>query len=337
MIQKRKAERFVITKEANIELEEYNLPPLEDNEILVRNAYTAVSIGTEIYDYVHWMRNGKKVNTPIPSGYSSAGVVVEIGKDVTDIHPGDKVCGEGIHSSFCMLKQPYQKIPEGVSLQEAAMTVLAAVALHGIRKAAIQLGNSVVIFGVGIIGQLALSFTKLSGSFPIFAIDINDSKLQTAQRRGADYCLNSHENGAYADIIKKNTVHTGADIVIEATGLPSVYPAVLQLACTAGKIISLGSPRGSVEMDLLPEFHKKELSLIGAFQPLTPERDHVYYHWNKQSDRNLILQLLAYHRLNFLDLVTQIAAPKDCQAVYQMLADKNNNHLGVLFDWDLGE
>lgn len=329
----KKKYRFMVTKEKTMKLEEYTLPPISEEQILVRNDYTSVSIGTEIYDYINWEKNGQKVCLPITSGYCSAGIVIEAGKKVTKVRPGDRVCGQGYHSNYSVLDEPYQSIPEGVSTKEASLMVMAAVALRGVRRASIELGEAVAVLGVGIIGQLAMSLARLSGGSPIIAIDLNDSKLKKARKRGADYCINPGSQPDYVQYVRDICSDNGVNTVIEVTGKPSVYPTALKLACNAGKVISLGSPRGVVEMNFLPDMHKRELQLIGAFQPGTPPCDHVYYHWTKDRDRNLILRLMADKRLHVLDLITTIAMPSECQSIYQMLSKIPNDQLGVVFDW----
>ena len=125
----------------------------------------------------------------------------------------------------------------------------------------------------------------------------------------------------------------GADVVIEATGKPEVYPTAVALARTGGRVIGLGSPRGTVEMDFMADVHLREVDIIGAIQPITPESGHIYYPWTKDRDRRLLLQLMARGRLRASELITHRARPEECQAVYGMLADRPEEALGVVFEW----
>ena len=128
-------------------------------------------------------------------------------------------------------------------------------------------------------------------------------------------------------------IDDGARVVIEATGKPAVYPLAVQLACRGGRVVALGSPRGTVEMDFMRDVHLREVELIGAFQPMTPEQDHVYYPWTKDRDRQLLLVLMAQGKLTARDLVTHRYAPEQCQAAYQTLAARPGEALGAIFEW----
>jgi threonine dehydrogenase-like Zn-dependent dehydrogenase len=128
-------------------------------------------------------------------------------------------------------------------------------------------------------------------------------------------------------------VEDGANVVIGATGKPVVYPMAVKLACVAGRVVALGSPRGTVEMNFLDEVHLREVSILGAIQPRTPEQPHIYYPWTKERERNLILRLMSEDKLPIEDLITHVAKPEQCLEIYTMLADKPQNVLGVLFEW----
>ena len=96
---------------------------------------------------------------------------------------------------------------------------------------------------------------------------------------------------------------------------------------------ALGSPRGTVEMDFFEDVHLREVDIIGAIQPITPEQDNIYYPWTKQRDRRTLLELMARGRLSVADLITHREKPEDCQRVYEMLADRPEEALGVVFEW----
>jgi len=329
-----KAQRFVCSDVRRIEVEDYEVPAVGDDEILVQNEYTAVSVGTEIYCWLHGAEPRHKPSFPRHTGYCSMGVVLDKGKNVHSIEVGARVAAQGYHASHQVLDRYYHRIADGVAGEEAVFLVMGAIAIRGIRKGGIELGESVVVLGLGIVGQLALSLGKLSGAMPIIAIDLDQGRLEKASQRGADFSI---DPGSVADVVEEvrtRCVDDGANVVIEATGKPEVYPLAVQLACTAGRVIALGSPRGTVEMDFMRDVHLREVDIIGAFQPLTPERDHVYYHWEKDRDRPLLLELMAQGRLTVKDLITHRFKPEQCQEVYEMLADRPQEALGVVFEWN---
>ena len=328
-----KAQRLICTDIRRIELAEFELPRVPDHGILVQNDYTAVSVGTEIYGYTHGGEPSSAITFPRSTGYCNAGVVLEVGKDVKGIQPGDRIAGQGNHASHAVLTGNFRKAPAGVSPKSAAFMVMGAIALHGHRVGRPELGEAVAITGMGIVGQLAATFARLAGALPVIAIDIDDFRLGKAKDRGADVCINPTTAGDVAEIVRQHCVGDGVDIVIEATGIPAVYPMALTLPRLGGRLVALGSPRGTVEVSFLPEVHQREIAILGAHQPKTPDDDHIYYPWNKTRDRDLVLRLMAAGKLPIEDLITHIANPADCQTTYDMLAGNPQEALGVVFEW----
>ncbi|MCZ6636443.1 MAG: zinc-binding alcohol dehydrogenase [bacterium] len=327
------AQRFICPDTRKIELETFDPGPVPANGILVKNDYTAVSVGTEVYGWIQGAEPGGKRSFPRTTGYCSTGTVLEVGSQVQHIQPGDRVAGQGNHASHAVLTRFYRKVPEGLSPRAAVFMVMAAIAIHGHRVARIELGEVVAIFGLGIVGQLAATYAKLSGATPVIGIDLDPFRIQKARDRGIDVCFNPKEVKDLREAILPHCVEDGVNVVIEATGKPAVYPAAVKLPCLAGRLVALGSPRGTVEMDFLADVHLREISILGAHQPKTPDQDHLYYRWSKDRDRDLVLRLMAAGKLPIEDLITHVSKPEPCQEIYTMLADHPKEVLGVVFDW----
>jgi 2-desacetyl-2-hydroxyethyl bacteriochlorophyllide A dehydrogenase len=328
-----KSQRLMCTDKRQIELLDFELPSVPDNGILVQNDYTAVSVGTEIYSFVHGSEPPHTASFPRPTGYCNTGVVLQVGKEVVDVKPGDRIAGQGNQARHAVLTN-YRKVPEGVSAKSAAFMVMCAIAMHGHRVGRPELGEAVVVTGMGIVGQLAASFAQLAGAMPVIAVDLNDFRLDIARRRGVDSCLNPSKVADIAAAVRQHCVADGVDLVIEATGIPAVYPMALTLPRMGGRLLALGSPRGSVEVSFLAEVHLREVTILGAHQPKTPDENHMYYPWTKHRDRDLVLRLMAAGKLPIEDLITHVAKPADGQATYQMLADNPQEALGVVFEWE---
>ena len=203
-----KSQRFACTNKRQIELQEFDLPPMRDNTILVKNDYTAVSVGTEIYNYQHGGEPSRAGNFPRSTGYCNTGIVLEVGNDVEGIEPGDRIAGQGNHASHAVMVQNQNvvKTPEGVSPKSAAFMVMCAIAMHGHRVGRPELGESVAITGQGIVGQLAATYAKLAGAAPIIAVDLNDFRLQKSRVRGADISINADSVASVAEAIRALSV-----------------------------------------------------------------------------------------------------------------------------------
>ena len=331
-----KATRFLIPGIRRMELASFETGPVPDDGILIENQYTAVSVGTEIHGWTHGGEPGNPVRFPRPTGYCNVGTALEVGKDVEGIRPGDRIAGQGNHASHSILyggRSFHQKVPDTVSSEAAAFMVMGAIAIHGIRVARIELGEVVVVIGLGIVGQLASTLAGLSGALPVIAIDLDDFRLDKAQSRGIGLCINPGAVDDVREAVGRHCMEDGANVVIEATGKPAVYPTAVRIACSAGRVVALGSPRGTVDMDFLADVHLREVSILGAHQPKTPEADHIYYRWAKERDRRLVMRLMGEGKLPVEDLVTHVAEPERCQEIYTMLADDPSAALGVVFKW----
>src|SRR5579871_3079529 len=177
-----------------------------------------------------------RLNEPAPLGYSSAGVVLEVGEGVSDIRPGDRVAcagyGYACHAEVVAVPQllvakiPSQRGEEAaaeVSFEEAAFTTLGAIALHGIRTADVKLGDAVAVIGLGIVGQLTVQLLHAAGC-RVFAFDPNRSRSALAQRLGAELAATSVEE--FKSACASLGGH-GADAVIIAADTASNEPVQL--------------------------------------------------------------------------------------------------------------
>lgn len=327
------ARRLISRQVRQMEVESFDPGPIPDDGILVRNDFTGVSVGTEIWNWLHGAEPGREPSFPRTTGYCNCGTVLAVGSRVTDVQPGERVAGQGNHASHSILRKPYNRVPDVVPSQHGALLTMAAIALHGIRVAKVELGEGVAVLGLGLVGQFALSLARLAGAIPLIAIDLDDFRLDKALALGADVAINPVNTKDVAGQIRSLCVGDGADVVLECTGKPGVYPMAVQLVRSAGRLVAVGSPRGSVEFDFMRDVHLREVSILGAFHPATPQQAHIYYPWNKERERDLLLQLMATNRLPVADLITHVVQPDECQTVYTMLADNPQNVLGVLFDW----
>jgi len=325
--------RLVCVDHRRIEVEDFDVGHPQSGQVLIEQVLTAVSTGTEIYSWLHGGEPRSEQRFPRTTGYCSTGTVLEVGEGVLNLQPGDRVGAQGNHATHLLAGSNVHRLPDGVSWEDASLLTMAAIAMHGVRRARVQLGESVVVLGLGLVGQLAMTLAGLSGAVPRIGLDLDAQRLSQAEGRGADATICPTDVDATVARVQELCTGDGADAVIEATGKPAVYPMAARLARTGGRVVALGSPRGTVEMDFLRDIHLREVDLIGAIQPLTPEADHIYYPWTKDRERRLLLNLMARGQLPASDLITHRARPQECQNIYEMLADRPAEALGVVFDW----
>jgi threonine dehydrogenase-like Zn-dependent dehydrogenase len=221
-------------------------------------------------------------------------------------------------------------IPDDLTFDEASFFALASIALNGVRKSTIELGESVAVMGQGLVGQLALQLARLSGAVPLIAIDMLNTRLETSMKSGADLVINPVDKDPNAEI-GRLTGGKGVNVVIEATGNPDAIPAACKLTKPFGRIILLGSPRGETTINFYSEVHAKSVTMIGSY--MRPKYESYHGSWTDKEDAKLILRLLDQGRLKVGHLVTKKIPYYEAVDAYQQVIDKTT--LGIILDWQL--
>ena len=175
---------------------------------------------------------------------------------------------------------------------------LGAIALQGVRKARIELGEATLILGQGLIGLSAMQLSKLSGALPLIAADLTDSRLEISQSVGADYTFNP-EDTDFSEQLSDTTKGNGPAVVIEATGHPDAISTALNVAGRDARVVLLASTRGETpNVNFYRDVHKKGLILYGAHNSIRPRQESSPNFWTLEADSLLLLSLIAQKRFN---------------------------------------
>ncbi|MBQ7395195.1 MAG: zinc-binding alcohol dehydrogenase [Lentisphaeria bacterium] len=322
---------------------------LQPDELLVKYDYSAISAGTELANFLH-LPNTQE-NFPKYPGYSASGHVIETGRKVSDFTIGDRVVlNWGCHVSH-LIRTPEQAIMsnvkhpgfkgvvkienDSVSGIEAAFTHIASFPLLAVRKLKINIGESAMIAGCGLLGLIAIQFAKLSGAYPVMALDFSPERRELAKQMGADIVFDPSD----ADMVQKikdATRGCGPDVVVEVTGKALALQQALEYINYEGRITLLGCTRVSdVNIDYYKYVHRRGITMIGAHTMTRPHLDNRENAWTEKNDYRVILDLLGAGRLSFKPLINRLVSPADAHEVYTMLATGKNPPLGVVFDWSL--
>ncbi|HEY0687063.1 MAG TPA: zinc-binding alcohol dehydrogenase [Steroidobacter sp.] len=308
-------------------LEPYEFLSPAPNEVQVRVARTTVSPGTE--RAVLCGLPGARRPFPYVPGYSAAGEVVAVGKNVKGISVGDQVAGRVHHSSNETVPAALLfRVPPGVGPESASFIELGIITLQGIRKARISAGDRVAVVGQGLIGQLANRLARAVGASTVIAVAPSRRRAKTAlSGAGADEFISLEKGNQVLDEIQ-------ADVVIEAVGTPDAVTTAMQCARDGGKVVLLGSSRGlSRDVDVWSTTQQRNLTIIGAHISAIPERDASLTRWSYRQEGKLFLDLLHAGRLQVADLITWHAAPNECNAVFEVLAKGGADQVAISFNW----
>ena len=329
-----KAQRVVWPDRAKVDIETFMLPSVGDDEVLVATECTLISPGTE-RAFLLGLPNAQG-RYPTRPGYSNIGTVVEVGKAVTDCEVGDRVASTQGHTShFVTSPGRLLKIAStDVPAEEAVFFNLGAIALQGVRKARIELGEATLVLGQGLIGLLALQLSKLSGALPIIAADLTDSRLEISKSMGADYTFNP-EDADFSERLGEATESDGPAVVIEATGHPDAISTALDVAGRGARVVLLASTRGETpSVNFYRDVHVKGLILYGAHNSIRPRQETSPNFWTLEDDSFLLLLLIAQKRFDVVPLISHRVPGEDAPQAYQLLMEWNPGLLGVVLQWN---
>jgi len=314
------------------------LPP-KANEVTVKLEYSAISSGTEKANFVG-LRNGTNVTEdeeaifPRTVGYSAAGVVTEIGSGIHDIQVGDKVVVYwGKHQrDITVNRNNVIKIPDEVSTKEASMALIPTFPLAAIRKTKLEIGESAMVMGLGILGVFTVQELRAAGAYPILAVDPVKERREFALKMGADFALDPTDDNFIQTV--KELSDGGVNVCIEVTGLGIGLIQALDCMQKMGRVALLGCTRSShFEIDYYGKVHGRGISLIGAHTMARPKTESSAGLWTDEDDLKAILNLIKGKRLNFKDMICEVHSPSNANKVYNRLANEKTFPIGVLFDW----
>lgn len=332
--------QIVFTAPRTIEIVDAGVPEVGPRQILVRSVCSLISAGTEGSSYTgrQWTRADGTVLPQYPEvpGYSNAGVVVAVGAEVERWRVGDRVASAAPHRLFSVFAEGHETlwpIPAGVSDEDATFCVLGCTVLNGVRLGHPQLGESVAVIGLGVLGQLASRYLALTGAGPIIGIDLDDVRLGLAQ--GAiTHALNPRTCDVVGEVAAL-TEDRGADVVFEVTGRTETYDLAFDLARKFGTVVALGSPRWPAPVDMM-RLHVKALTCVGAIVSSHPRPTEERNRWNRPANGRLFLELLADGRLDLGALITHRFAPAQAPEAFPTALGERGAAVGVIFAWPEG-
>ena len=305
----------------------------------VRTTLSLISTGSELafFEGTHSDIHSGRRGYPAGLGYSNTGVIESVGSEVQGSQTGDRVmCYAGHVSRFSVKPERALVIPEGVADEQAVFAILGSIAVYGLRDASPQFGESAVVLGLGVIGQIAVRLLALTGVTEIIGVDPVAGRREMARRGGATAAAAPHA-AEVERLVDERTGGRGAEIVVEASGNPTTVKQAFRIAASRGRIVVLGCPHGEVSLDLYSDFQKKDLRLLGSYQPNCPESESVPAPWTQRRNRALILEYLRRQRLDLAALITHRRPPAEAQGVYEALSRDKGGALAAVFDWRTDE
>lgn len=324
---------IVFTEPYTAQYMDYETNPMTDTTVAVKMEYTVVSGGTERACIVALPNAGTKF--PKFLGYCGIGQVVEVGSQVTSVVPGDRVLVyHGRHSIYNVVPEiKVTKVPQDVDSLEAAFVIISTMGLGGVRKLEIELGESAMVMGLGLLGMFSVQFLRLSGAYPVIAADLNPERRKLALQLGADYALDPADPD-FVKTVKELTGGKGVNATVEVTGVSKAMHQALECAARQGRISLLGCTRISdCPIDYYAQVHRPGVKLIGAHNLVRPKFESYPHHWTHQDDCKAVLNLLAAGRIQVKPIISRMVKPQDAPQIYKQLCEDPMFPMGTVFDW----
>lgn len=325
--------RIVFTKPGRAVLESCPLTEPGPGEVQVRMCYTALSAGTERAFLLGEPNTGGAF--PRYLGYSASGVVTAVGPEVTAFAPGQRVIAyHGRHQAAANLPvERVATVPEGVELLDACMTEIACMGLQGVRKLRVELGESGMVIGLGLLGLFAVQAMRASGASPVIAVDFSEARRSLALKLGAQHAF-SPDDPRLDQRVREATRGRGVSACVEVSGAEDALRLALRLAAPEGRISLTGCTRVYRQpVDFYQLVHKPGVTLIGAHNAVRPSAESRPGYWTRKDDEQAFLELVRDGRMDARSLIGEVVSPSDCESVYQRLTD-GTLKLGTVFKWN---
>jgi 2-desacetyl-2-hydroxyethyl bacteriochlorophyllide A dehydrogenase len=335
--------RAVMPRPREIAFETYDVTPPGPGQVLIETEASAVSPGTElaVYTGIHqWLADPNRPwpKFPFVPGYSAVGRVMAVGEAVERFHAGDRVIWPGRHESHALVNVAdgnplIRVIGEHMPTSAAACATLARFPLTALVQCGQILGQSVAVFGLGTIGQMALRLFASAGAYPLIGLDPVAHRREVAMGTAGVAVIDPNAGDLRASLRQTNHGQL-PDIAVDATGVPDVVKTAMHVVADGGKVILVGSPRGIAgDVDFYWDLHGRSISLIGAHGSAVGVEPRDKFPFVLDRAMRLLVHLIETGRLVVDDLVAHPVHARELHRMYEGLLNRREEYLAVTLHW----
>jgi threonine dehydrogenase-like Zn-dependent dehydrogenase len=330
---------FTAPNQVELAREDLDDAHLETDEVLIATEASLISAGTEL---ARLRGEGEGAGAfPTRSGYACIGRILAVGPSTTGVKPGDRVFFAGKHQAIQRFKhnQDHQwgrcyPVPDGIAPEDAVFVCLAQIALVAPWVAKAGLGDTVAVFGLGVIGNLCAQLFRLGGA-RVIGLDPVAARCAMAKRCGVAETISATGAGQIT-ALKEATAGAGAAVTVDAVGHSAVTLAAVDGTRLMGECVLLGTPRSPLTGDitaLLNRVHMEGIALRGAHMWRFPAMSVRGTTRTVADAYAMIFGAIADGRLQIAPLRSHLVRPEDAPAAYRQLQEARDSTWGVVIDW----
>lgn len=369
----------VFIKSGSAVVDHVPAPLIDENGVLVEVAYSLISTGTEVagveqsgkslvrraleqpekvrklVDYLRRQGIQKTVATvrgklgaDAPTGYSCSGIAIQVGKNITDIEPGQRVAcagaGKANHAEIVMVpRNLVVKVPDGCGLRDAASVTLGSIAMQGVRRADPRLGEIVAVIGLGLLGQITAQLLKAAGC-RVIGFDLEPRRVELARQLGMDHGFVPGEVDVENEIRHLTGDHgVDATIITAASQSNAIVQQAVEITRKKGRVVVVGAVGLGLKRS---PFYEKELDFLiscsygpGRYDQRYEEKGldypYAYVRWTENRNMAEYLRLVTEGKVNVKAILEREYDVADAPQAYEALKTAEEKPLGVLLSYGL--
>lgn len=328
---------IVFPKAEQVIIEDRQRPIPKTGEVLIETEVSLISTGTELTfmkgecpEHSKW---SSYIKYPRTTGYSNVGTIVETGEGVSREWIGKRVASFCEHAQYVTAPvEELRVINYDISPEEASFFAIAEIGLNGIRRTGLELGNRVVVYGAGIIGQVLVRFLLAGGCTEIVVVNRSETRLGYLPKTPAVIPV-SPRNTPVADVVREATRGDMADVVYETTGNGDIIPEEFQVLHQQGKMCMLSSPKKKTTIDFHDMCNAGSYQIIGAH--ISSQAPFSWYDnpWTCARNSEVFFRMLHNGQMSVSELISHRISFEEAPDMYRSLLEDRSQTMGIILRW----
>lgn len=329
---------IIFKKPGQVIVEDRPMPRLQRNQVLIKTRRTLISTGTELTILSGNFPPGSAWEEyagefPVVPGYCNIGEIVDTGRNVDEKEIGRRVATYGQHMQHTVAElESCRPVPNDVSDDQAVFFTIAEIVMNGVRRGKVKWGESVVVYGLGLLGQLVVRICHFAGARPVIGLDISQPRLEYLPNLPRVTGINPSKD-QWAKQVKDATRGRLANVVFEATGNPDIIPEEFKALRKQGRFVVLSSPCGETAFDFHDLCNWPSYTIIGAHNYSHPPVATPQNVWTKKRHAELFFDILSEGSINVDVLISHKVNYQRAPELYEMLLKDRSQAMGVVLEW----